>query len=63
MLHRFVVVPAVPREVGVIRQGARFYCQTESAGFDIYDNREKRRLQVTYPNRAEAESECLKLNE
>lgn len=62
MLPRFVVVPAVPKEVGAMRQGTRFYGKTEPAGFDIYDNREKRRLQVTYPNSAEAEHECLKLN-
>jgi hypothetical protein len=62
MLPRFVVVPAVPKEVGAIRIGVRFYCQTVPAGFNIYDNREKKRLQVTYPNRAEVERECLKLN-
>jgi hypothetical protein len=55
-------VPAVPRKAGAIRPGVSFYCQTEPAGFDIYDNLEKRRLPVTYPNRAEAEHECFKLN-
>jgi hypothetical protein len=62
MLPRFVVVPAIPKETGAIRHGARFYCQTELIGFDIYDNEEKRRLEKSHPSRDEAETECRQLN-
>ncbi|VVQ05049.1 hypothetical protein PS928_02961 [Pseudomonas fluorescens] len=62
MLARFVVVPAVPKETGAIRQGIRFYCQTEPIGFDIYDNQEKRRLNKNHSRREDAEAECRQLN-
>jgi hypothetical protein len=63
MPPRFVVIPAIPKEMGAIRQGARFYCNTAPTGFDIYDNDEKRRLKKDYPSRGEAETECLQLNQ
>lgn len=62
MISRFVVVPAVPTETGSTRSGSRFYCQTAPIGFNLYDNDGKLRLQTTYQSRAEAESECQRLN-
>lgn len=62
MNSRFVVVPAVPIETGSVRNGTRFYCETVSAGFNIYDNAEKLRSKVTYQTRAEADGECQRLN-
>ncbi|CAN7495666.1 hypothetical protein LJR277_003305 [Pseudomonas sp. LjRoot277] len=62
MPPRFVVVPAVPKEAGAIRHGARFYCQTDPIGFDIYDNEKKRRLNKSHPSRDEAEAECRRIN-
>jgi hypothetical protein len=59
---RFVVVHAIPTETGSAGNGARFYATTVPAGFDIYDNRDKRRLKTTYPTRAEAEDECERRN-
>lgn len=63
MPPRFVVIPAIPKEVGAIRQGIRFYCKPQHTGFDIYDNDEKRRLKEDYPSRDEAEKACLQLNQ
>jgi hypothetical protein len=62
MISRFVVVPAIPKEIGTTRDGSRFYCQTAPIGFNIYDNEEKLRLKTSYQTRAEAESECQRLN-
>jgi hypothetical protein len=62
MIPRYVVVPAIPTETGSTRNGARFYSTTIPAGFDIYDNQDKRRLQPTYPARIEADAECQRLN-
>jgi hypothetical protein len=62
MPQQFVVVPAIPKDVGSVRHGTRFYCQTEPIGFDIYDNVEKRRLQKSHSCREEAENECRRLN-
>lgn len=62
MIPRFVVVPAVPTETGSTRSGSRFYCQTAPIGFNLYDNEGKLRLQTTYQSRAEAQSECQRLN-
>lgn len=63
MPQRFVVIPAISKEVGAIRQGIRFYCKPGPTGFDIYDNNEKRRLKKNYPSRDEAENACLRLNQ
>lgn len=62
MVLRFVVVPAIPTEIGSMRIGTRFYCETEPIGFNLYDNEEKRRLHVTYQNRVVADNECQRLN-
>lgn len=56
MAARFVVVPATRRETGSVRNGARYYSSTEPSGFDLYDNKEKCRLPVSFPTRAEAET-------
>lgn len=58
MALRFVVVPATPKETGSARSGARFYSRTEPSGFDIYDNKEKCRLPLNFPTRADAETAC-----
>lgn len=60
MLPRFVIVPAVPAESG--RVGTRFYAETISGGFDIYDNKEKKRLKPSYLSRHEADYACQKMN-
>ncbi|SDO97837.1 hypothetical protein SAMN04489798_4355 [Pseudomonas arsenicoxydans] len=62
MISRFVVVPAIPTETGSIPSGARFYCETASIGFDIYDNEGKLRLRKNYQVRVEAGDECRRLN-
>ncbi|PTU00220.1 hypothetical protein DBR45_23865 [Pseudomonas sp. HMWF031] len=62
MISRFVVVPAIPTETGSMRNGVRFYCETASIGFSIYDNEEKLRLKTTYQAREDAETECQRLN-
>ncbi|MNP47603.1 hypothetical protein D3C76_1416680 [compost metagenome] len=58
MTSRFVVVPAIPTETGSIRSGSRFYSSTVPSGFNIYDNKEKCRLPLSFLTRAEAETEC-----
>lgn len=60
---KFVVVPAVPKDLASTRHGARYYCKTEPIGFNIYDNVEKRRQQTSFASREDAESECLRLNQ
>lgn len=61
MISRFVVVPAIPTEMGM-RNGSRFYCQTAPIGFNLYDNEGKLRLNPTYHTWEDAESECLRVN-
>ncbi|MFQ6575179.1 hypothetical protein [Pseudomonas sp. UM16] len=58
MLSRFVVVPAVPIEKESFRIGNRFYAETVSGGFDIYDNKEKKRLKPSYLKKYDAEVVC-----
>jgi len=58
MVPRFVVVPAIPTETGSLRNGARFYSSTVPSGFNIYDNKEKCRLPLSFPTRQEAETAC-----
>lgn len=62
MRSRFVIVPAVPVEHDSFRSGTRFYANTVSGGFDIYDNQEKLRLKPSYPTKALAEAACAKMN-
>ncbi|BFT65051.1 hypothetical protein PMm318_A58100 [Pseudomonas moorei] len=62
MNSRFVVVPAIPKETGSMRNGARFHCETAPIEFNIYDNEEKLRLTTTYQAREDAEVECQQLN-
>jgi hypothetical protein len=62
MMHRFVTIPAVPKETSTWRSGVRFYCTTTTAGFNIYDNEDKRRLEFWCLTRAEADEECERLN-
>lgn len=58
MASRFVAVPAIPTETGSTRNGVRFYSSTVSSGFDIYDNKHKCRLSLSFATRAEAEKAC-----
>jgi hypothetical protein len=63
MKQRFVVVPANPVKARAVHAGTRVSVATVTAGFDIYDNEDKRRLDVTYPTLTEADAECMRLNE
>ena len=63
MQRRFVIVPAVPIEKDSFQSGARFYANTVSGGFDIYDNQEKIRRKPSYPTRTLAEAACAEMNE
>ena len=63
MQRRFVIVPAVPIEKESFQSGSRFYANTISGGFDIYDNQEKLRLKPSYPTRTLAEAACATMNE
>ena len=60
MVSRFVVVPAIPTETGSVRIGGRYYSSMAPCGFDIFDDKEKCRLGLSFPTRAEAEAECGK---
>lgn len=62
MLPRFVIVPAVPVKMKSFRNGSRFYADTISGGFDIYDNKEKKRLKPSLLTKEEAEAACQKNN-
>ncbi len=62
MMSKFVVVPAIPEEMGSVRNGTRFYCQTAPIGFNLFDNEETLRLKITYQTRVEAENVCQWLN-
>ncbi|MBF8668336.1 hypothetical protein IR012_00725 [Pseudomonas putida] len=62
MQPRFVLVPAVPVDSDAIRVGVRFYAQTVSEGFDIYDNQEKTRLKQGFPTRSVGDAICDKMN-
>ncbi|VVO22216.1 hypothetical protein PS723_04303 [Pseudomonas fluorescens] len=61
MLPRYVVVPAIPTGTGSVRCGKRS-SWTAAVSFSIYDNRDKQRLQPTYPTKAEAQAECERRN-
>lgn len=62
MLSRFVIVPAVPIEKKSFRIGSRFYAETISGGFDIYDNQRKERLKPSFSTKEEAETACKQMN-
>lgn len=62
MQPRFVVIPAVPKEKPCPQHGIQFYTGAVCSGFNLYDNVEKLRLQLTFNQRAEAEAECSRLN-
>lgn len=62
MQSRFVIVPAVPIEKETLKNGAHFFANTVSGGFDIYDNQEKMRLKPSYPAKALADAACAKMN-
>jgi hypothetical protein len=62
MLPRFVIVPAIPIEKDSYRIGNRFYSETVSGGFDIYDNKEKKRLRPSYNKKEDAEMACEEMN-
>lgn len=62
MVSRFVVVPAIPTEAGSVRIGGRYYSSMAPCGFDIFDYKEKCRLGLSFPTRAEAEAECREKN-
>jgi len=62
MQPRFVIVPGVPVEGAAFQVGNRFFSQTTSGGFDVYDNQEKARLKRGFTSRSEAASACEKMN-
>lgn len=62
MMHRFVTIPATPKETGTWRSGVRFYSTTAPSGFNIYDNEKKQRQEFWVLTRAEADAECERLN-
>lgn len=62
MLPRFVIVPAIPIEKESFRIGNRFYSETVSGGFYIYDNKNKLRLKPSYSKKEAAEAACEKMN-
>ena len=62
MISRFVIVPAIRTETGSMRNGTRFYCETTTRGFNLYNNGEKLRLKTTYQTRVEADLECERQN-
>ena len=62
MASRFVVVPAIPTETGSVRIDGRYYSSMAPCGFDIFDDKEKCRLGLSFPTRAEAEAECREKN-
>lgn len=45
-----------------MRNGTRFYCETTTRGFNLYNNGEKLRLKTTYQTRVEADLECERQN-
>ncbi|VVO21353.1 hypothetical protein PS710_04267 [Pseudomonas fluorescens] len=45
-----------------MRHGGRYYSSMKSMGYDLYDNREKRRLPLSFPTREEAERFCEQKN-
>lgn len=53
-----MVVPGIPRELGALRTGTRFYTRTEANGFNLYDNKEKFRLPLAFLNREDANAAC-----
>jgi hypothetical protein len=63
MPPRFVLVPAIPTAEGSHRVGNRYYAQSVSGSFDIYDNQEKVRLQHRFATRAIGLEACDRLNE
>lgn len=63
MPPRFVLVPAIPIAKGSQRVVNRYYAQTMSDGFDIYDNQEKVRLEHRFPNKAIGLEACDRLND
>ncbi|WJM54473.1 hypothetical protein QUC26_04695 [Pseudomonas asiatica] len=62
MQPRFVLVPAVPVDNHSFRVGTRFYAETASVGFYIYDNQNKVRLKHQFPTRQEGVAACAKMN-
>ncbi|BBT41018.1 MULTISPECIES: hypothetical protein [Pseudomonas] len=62
MQPRFVIVPAVPIEGESFHIGNRFYSNTTSGGFDIYDNQEKERLKRGFADKSVASIACDKMN-
>lgn len=62
MQQRFVIVPALPIEKDVYKRTNRTWASALGAGFDLYDNQEKRRLPLSLPSRPDAEAECVRRN-
>ncbi|SDQ68394.1 hypothetical protein SAMN05216487_3260 [Pseudomonas sp. UC 17F4] len=62
MQPRFVIVPAVPIATESFHSGGRYYANTLSSGFDVYDNQEKMRLKPSYANKGLAGAACAKMN-
>lgn len=63
MQKRFVVIPAVPIEKDSFRVGARFFSNTVSGGYDLYDNLKKLRIKLGHQRREVAEMDCARHNE
>ncbi|MBK4997981.1 hypothetical protein IAE37_000257 [Pseudomonas sp. S31] len=61
MQTRFVVVPAVPLEKELFPRRIGFP-SGPGAGYDLYDTRDKVRVNLNVATRAEAECECTLRN-
>lgn len=62
MNARFGVIPAIPSEIGSIRNETRFFCETAPLGSNIYDNDHKLRSKAAYEAREEAEGKRQRLS-
>ena len=63
MQKRFVVIPAVPIEQDSFRVGNRFFSNTVSGGYDLYDNVNKLRIKLGHQRRDMADMDCARHNE
>lgn len=58
IMLRFVVVPAIPTETGSVRLADRSSSIAVASGFNIYDNREKCRLPISFALKVDADTAC-----
>ncbi|MNJ20232.1 hypothetical protein D3C77_145640 [compost metagenome] len=62
MLPRFVIVPAMAIKTQTPYNGFFFNKKTIPSGYDIYDNKEKKRLKPSFKTKNEAEAACQEKN-